>query len=326
MIKNDRSLLRAYLGLALLLALPLVGGCNRSETPPGYAGIVEYDERLLAFEVGGRVDERPVERGESIAQGELVAELDDSLQRASREVQEQELRVARANAGLVQAGPKESDLWSLGSRIEAARAVEKGLETNLERERTLHERGVTPEAVVDDLERQLEQARAERKSLQAQYASLASGARNEEITSAKARTDVAQSALDLQDRRLERYRLESPVPGRVLEVHADVGEIVRAGSPIATVADVEHPLIEVFVPQDHLADIRVGAAAQLKVDTHDRLFSGKVTHIAARTEFTPRFIFSEEERPRLVIRVRVRVDDPEQLLHAGVPGFVRFER
>ena len=42
------------------------------------------------------------------------------------------------------------------------------------------------------------------------------------------------------------------------------------------------------------------------------------------TEFTPKFLFSPRERPNLVVRVRVRVDDPERRLHAGVPAFARI--
>ena len=48
---------------------------------------------------------------------------------------------------------------------------------------------------------------------------------------------------------------------------------------------------------------------------------GKVEYVAQRTEFTPRFLFSEQERPNLVVRVRVRVDDDQERLHAGVPAF-----
>jgi hypothetical protein len=49
-----------------------------------------------------------------------------------------------------------------------------------------------------------------------------------------------------------------------------------------------------------------------------------VENVARATEFTPRFLFSERERANLVVRVRVRVDDPAQRLHAGVPAFVEL--
>jgi hypothetical protein len=36
-------------------------------------------------------------------------------------------------------------------------------------------------------------------------------------------------------------------------------------------------------------------------------------------------LFSERERPNLVVRVRVRVEDHDERLHAGVPAFVMFQ-
>jgi hypothetical protein len=60
------------------------------------------------------------------------------------------------------------------------------------------------------------------------------------------------------------------------------------------------------------------------VDTLPDPLVGRVEHVARHTEFTPRFLFSERERPNLVVRVRVRIDDPERKLHAGLPARVEF--
>jgi hypothetical protein len=53
---------------------------------------------------------------------------------------------------------------------------------------------------------------------------------------------------------------------------------------------------------------------------------GTVENVARKTEFTPRYLFSDRERSNLVVRVRVRVNDPERHLHAGVPAFVSIDR
>ena len=68
--------------------------------------------------------------------------------------------------------------------------------------------------------------------------------------------------------------------------------------------------------------MRVAAPARVVVDASSQSYGARVEDIGRRTEFTPRYLFSERERSQLVIRVRVRIDDPEQALHAGVPAFV----
>jgi HlyD family secretion protein len=107
-----------------------------------------------------------------------------------------------------------------------------------------------------------------------------------------------------------------------VDVHVKVGEMVAPGTPALTIADLDHPFVDAFVPQGRIAGVVVGGAARVRVDGVPRALSGAVEHVFPRTEFTPRFLFSEDERPNLVIRVRVRVRDPQHVLHAGLPAFV----
>jgi HlyD family secretion protein len=125
--------------------------------------------------------------------------------------------------------------------------------------------------------------------------------------------------------RVTRHDLTALAPGRILEVHVEPGEIVAAGTPVVTVADTSHPYADVFVPQGNLDGIHIGSEASVAVDATAEIFHGRVEDVGRRTEFTPRYIFSERERPNLVVRVRVRIDDPGEKLHAGVPTFVTFD-
>jgi hypothetical protein len=70
----------------------------------------------------------------------------------------------------------------------------------------------------------------------------------------------------------------------------------------------------------------VGAPASARVDASPEPFRAVVEYVSPETEFTPKFLFSDRERPNLVIRVRVRIDDPGHRLHSGVPAFVKIDR
>ena len=70
----------------------------------------------------------------------------------------------------------------------------------------------------------------------------------------------------------------------------------------------------------------MGDRATLRADGIDEPLRGKVEHIARRTEFTPRYLFSDRERANLVVRVKIRIEDPKGQLHAGVPVFAKVER
>lgn len=318
---------RAVGVLSLLCGLAVVA-CAEERTPyPGsFQGVVELDERTLAFEVSGRLDSVRVHRGDPVQAGQVIATLDASLERMTRESRESEAQAAESQVALLKAGTRPEELSSMAAQVRAAQASESQIEKSLARERNLAARGVTPQAVVDDLESQLARAQAQRQSLEHQLRAMQQGARREEIASAASRAESLATAADLEKVRLDRFELKAGTDGVILDVHAEEAEVVGPGTPVATLGDVAHPYCDVFVPQGQIGGISVGLPATLHVDSAAKPFTGKVEYIARTTEFTPRFLFSNQERPNLVIRVRVRVDDPKRELHAGVPAFVDLPR
>jgi HlyD family secretion protein len=315
-----------YLVGLLLASLVAASACQpRGENFKGYSGVIEFEQELLGFEHGGRLATRPVDRGSQVKAGDLLGTLDDTLDRAARATEEQNAAAALADVTLVRAAPKREDVTALERRIDAARATEAKLLDNYERDQKLVDRGVLPPVQASDLRSELARARAETASLEAQLASLRRGARSEEVKVRQARAEIAKASLELQEARLTKNELRAPGPGTIEEVYADPGEIVAPGAPVVGLVHRDHPLVNVFVPVGKLAGLRLGTRAHARVDAYSKAFSGTIEFINPSTEFTPRYIFSDRERPRLVVRVRVRLDDAAQELVQGVPAFVEFE-
>jgi HlyD family secretion protein len=318
MIKNSPELWIAGLALAAC------AGCNQARAGQAdpLQGVVEYDDRVIGFELGGRVLAVPVERGQVVTAGQPLALLDDGLERPQRDLRAAELAGAQAQARLLRKGARHEDLRASEADIAALQAQEQTLAKNLEREKTLHSAGAAPLATIDTMGAELQSTSERRRALEQRLKALRGGARSDELDAADAHVAAAQAALALVDARLARFALASPVAGDVLDVHVKVGELVAPGSPAVTLADLAHPFVDVSVPQGKLQGVAVGAALQLRVDGVSHVLTGRVEHVFPQTEFTPRYLFSKSERPNLVVRVRVRIDDPHRLLHAGVPAFV----
>jgi HlyD family secretion protein len=315
--------------LALASSLPLSGcGLARAEAQEAelFQGVAELEDRVLAFEVGGRVTGVSVNEGDRIVKGALLATVDDALDAQQRAARDWEAQAALAQSKLVDKGSRPEEIAATRARIRAARSSEDLLKKQVERERDLHARGVTPEARLDELEGQFARAIAEREALESVLSEQQRGARPEEKEVAKARADAAKATVALDDLRIERRELRAPADGVVLDVHAKPGEVVLPGTPVLTVADPGRIYAEVFVPQGKLSGIDVGDRATIRADGLAAPLGGRVENVARRTEFTPRYLFSERERPNLVVRVKIRIDDPKELLHAGVPVFVGIDR
>lgn len=322
MIKNWSAAITAILAVS---ALGLLGCAQaRAEGPAPLQGVVEFEDRAIGFEVGGRLLKVPAERGSAVKAGDLLATIDDSLERAARDVRRSDQKSAESQLSLVKAGARREDVNAAEAAVRGARSTEQLLKKKLARERKLHESGVTPSSVVEDLEGQLARATAEREGAEQRVGALRHGARPQEVSGAASRVESASAAVKLEDEKLERHELRSPIDGSVTDVHALGGEIVAAGAPVVSIADTGHPYVDVFVPQGSLGGIAVGVKASVRVDATPGTLSGHVEYVSPRTEFTPRYLFSERERSNLVVRVRVRVDDPERQLHAGVPAFVNL--
>lgn len=328
MINNGLS------GAALATALALLG-CDgglvstsglHADDGASYQGVAELDERRLAFEVSGRLVSLTVREGDRIVQGQLLGTLDGALDAQARTAAELEARAAQAQSTLLERGTRPEDIAVARARLRAAQTAEALAARRLARERTLFESGATTQASLDELEAGAARAQAEREALDNELVERERGARPEERQAARARAEAARASVGLDQLRLDRRELRAPFDAEVLDVLVEPGEVAMAGVPVLLVADPAHPFAEVFVPQTDLGGIALDARASLKSDSLPEPLSGRVEHVARVTEFTPRYLFSERERPNLVVRVKVRIDDPERRLHAGVPVFVSIAR
>jgi HlyD family secretion protein len=317
-------------GLAAVATAAIIGivsmSCQRSSGRPedAYQGVIELDEWVLGFELGGRVRSVGTVRGAVVDAGQRLALLDATLESTTRAARENDAKGAHAQLALLKAGSRAEDLRSMEAQIRAARATEEMLVKSLAREKELRARNASTDAAVEDLQARLDRSIGERQSLEQRLVGLRRGSRTEEVAGAEARAEAADQAVKLEEERVARHELTAPAKGVVLDVHVKAGEVVQAGAPVVTVGDVTHPFADVFVPEGKLLGLAVGVRAAVHVDGDPQALPGTVEWLGRKTEFTPRFLFSDRERPNLVVRVRVRIEDPSERLHAGVPAFVEF--
>ena len=310
-------------GLAVFALTLAAGGCKQPPMPIGFQGVVEFDQRVIGFEVAGRVREMAVHRGQEVNTGDILARIDDALALASRDAMEAGLTAARADVALLKAGARREDISAARADLAAAEAAEALARKEAERRRALLRAGAVTRADADKAESDLEQASARRASVESRLALLRRGARPQEIARAAANVQNRGFEVVADDERLARYVLRAPSPGMILDVTIKPGEVASPGTPAVLLADVAHPYADVFIPQGQLGALQAGAPAWARVDAVPDAFRGVVEYVSPDMEFTPKFLFSQRERSHLVIRVRVRIDDPGHRLHAGVPVFVQ---
>lgn len=123
----------------------------------------------------------------------------------------------------------------------------------------------------------------------------------------------------------ELYQLHSPVSGIVTRVPTNVGEVVSPGQTVLAVADLSHLSLTAYILEQDLGRVRVDQSVVVSADPFpDRTFSGRVTSINSRAEFTPRNVQTRADRLNLVFGVKVEVNNPDGALKLGMPVDVTF--
>ena len=281
------------------------------------SGNIEAHESQLSFKgVQSRVVQLPFEEGQSVKQGMVVAVVD------SQDLKQQ-VAIAEA-AGTVQQRQLDAAAMNLDAArrvIEADRAELHQRELDFQRARDLQQQGFVSEAALDTARTALTQVHA---TLARDEALEQLAQRNVKVAQASVRS--ADASLHLA-RITEGYAtLVAPFDGVILARQAELGEVVAPGTPIVTIADLDHVWVRAYLNETDLGRIRLGQAARVTTDSHPgQLLAGRVSFIASQAEYTPKSVETHAERVTLVYRVKIDVDNPGHLLVPGMPVDVSLE-
>src|SRR4029078_8691474 len=99
-------------------ALVCGAGCRRSDgDAQRYQGVIEYEERALAFEVQGRLIEVPVIEGQTVQAGALIARLDDTIQKSARDARAAEAQATRDQLSLLRSGTRAEHVRAMQAQV-----------------------------------------------------------------------------------------------------------------------------------------------------------------------------------------------------------------
>ncbi len=160
--------------------------------------------------------------------------------------------------------------------------------------------------------------------LEAQTGQLEIVHKEQELATLEANIRRDRAALAVAEAQLGYTALASPLTGVVLRKHVEPGEIIAAGTPIVTVADLGAIWLKIYVPERDLGRVKLGQAADVTTDSYPgKTYHGTVIFVASEAEFTPKNIQTPQERVKLVFAVKIGLPNPAQELKPGMPADAR---
>ncbi len=231
-------------------------------------------------EVQNTQAQRDWERAQRLYKNDDISTAQYDQFRTKSEAAAATLRRARQQLKLVEEGPRQEQILQQRAAVDRAKAALRLSETNKL-----------------DLKRRQDEL----------------SMRQAEIARARAQAGV----LDVQ---MNDRTLVSPIAGVVMAKSAEMGEVLAAGATVVTLGELDKPWVRGYVSESNLGRVKLGKLVDVTTDSFPgKKYKGRITFISSEAEFTPKQIQTQEERQKLVYRIKIEVENPNRELKSNMP-------
>ena len=289
-------------------------------------GNVDIRQLDVAFRVGGRISRVLAEEGEDIRAGQRLAELDDEPLRQIYAVAAANLAMQEAVLLKLERGYRLEEVAQAEAAVVSARAQAGRAAHEFKRIERLRASNAVSQKDFDGAEAAFVHAGAVLKAATENLAKLKFGYQREDVDAQRATVAVAKAQLDQARTALDDAVLTAPQEGVVLARVREAGAMVQPGQTVYGLSLTKPVWIRAYVRQPKLGLIKPGMPVRVAVDSAPgKNWPGAVGFISPKAEFTPKSVETQEVRDDLVYRIRVVVEDPENVMRQGMPVTVTID-
>ena len=303
------------------------------DLPDGFAagnGRIEAVEIDIAARTAGRIREILVNEGDFVRAGQVLAKMDTAVLEA--QLREAEAQLQRALIGIETAQSlvtqREAERQAAEAFIAQRKAELDAAQKRLARTRELASKNAASEAQLDDDRAAAAAAKAAVGAAEAQAAAAqaAIGRARSDVIAAEASVEAARATLQRIQADIDDSVLKSPRDGRVQYRVAQPGEVLSPGGVVLNMVDLTDVYMTFFLPTEQAGRIALGAEARLVLDAAPQyVVPAEISFVADVAQFTPKTVETQEERQKLMFRIKTRIAPDllrEHLLQVktGLPG------
>ncbi|RGN48649.1 MULTISPECIES: HlyD family secretion protein [unclassified Bacteroides] len=286
--------------------LSLTAACGNGNGDYDASGTFESTEIIVSAEANGKIMRFNVEEGDLLKDGQEVGYI-DTVQLYLKKMQL-----------LTSVKSVQSRRSDIAKQIAATKEQIAKAEKEKKRNENLLKSNAATQKQVDDIDSQLAVLQ---KQLAAQISTLQNS--NQSVTEESSAMEIQVAQVEDQ---LQKSHIISPINGTVLSKYAEAGELATQGKPLFKIADIENMYLRAYIIADQLTQMKLGQEVKVFADYGEdgkREYTGKVTWISDKAEFTPKTIQTRDERANLVYAVKIAVKN-DGYLKIGMYGEVKI--
>jgi len=227
-------------------------------------GKVEPSEwQAVRAETGGIVSRVPVEEGQVVSAGAIIAGITDSSLQSDIDTAQARLNEAQANLASQEAGGKPADFTEIENSLARAQVDLEQAKKSLASLQRLASQHAATQQDVDTARQKVQEIELEISGLNRRKGSLVSPT---QVTAARVRVGDAETALALARQRASLLVVRSPIAGVVYGREVRPGSFVNAGDLIANVGRMDRLRVRVYVDEPELGRVAVGQPVTITWD------------------------------------------------------------
>ncbi len=305
--------------VAILIAAIAVS-CNQNKNKPDASGVFESDEVIVSAQQNGQILSLPFKEGDSLGNGAKVGQID--VTNALLQKQQVEATIQSLHKKTTDVGPQvefvKRQLTVQQAQL-AQQLREKARTENLVKADAATQKQLDDiTAAIDQLQKQIEVTKQQITVNESNVATQNSNVFSE-------REPLEKSVSVIQDQ-VNKGQIINPISGVVLTKYALQGEMASVGKALYKIANVDTLTLRAYITGSQLTTIKLGQQVTVFIDNGAkdyRSYSGTVTWISDKSEFTPKTIETKDERANLVYAIKIRVKN-DGYIKIGMYGEVKF--
>jgi RND family efflux transporter MFP subunit len=263
--------------------------------------------------VDGRVVEFPLDEGDRVERGQVLAQLLTETIELELAAAEAELELRRQALAELENGTRPEEIDQAKARMIAAQARWQYAQARRTRAENLFRQGqAMSEEERDEMIALAVEAEQAYLDAKAAHQLAVAGPRKEQIAQARAQVAFQQATVDRLKDMLSKHTVISRFAGYVTAEHTEVGQWVKQGDPVADVSALDELDVVAQVVEQYVPHVRVGMTVSVEIPAlPGQIFSGVVSAIVPQADVQARTF-------PVKVRVKNQLVEEEPLVKSGM--------
>ena len=291
------------------------------------SGVIQAGEVKFGSRQSGRIKKIYAQEGELLKSGQKILELENNELLDRKDSMKATVLAQKAKLDEFASGYRQEEISSQAKSFELTKAELDRAEKNYSRVKSLFEKEIITRDKLEEAEKNYKVALKSQEKASEELKKLKTGYRKEQVNREYNLLKSYEAQLSELNNSSNELFVISPCDCELSEFILKPGNLVSANQVLGVLVDNQDMWVEAYLPEEFYGLVKTDDLVEFSSFSYPKeKFTGKISFIALKSEFTPRNIQTIEERKKQVFKVKVRINNTENKFRPGMDLNLYFEK